>query len=236
MRQGTESVAEALCRAGADTASSSTGEPPLWQVLEPGAEDMASILVRHGADTDGLGTGPEQQKLLHRAVDENKEAAIFLIRAVCHLDGARCGGDCKSLLFFISINVNVHSKTTDSNNLASVQVGQKMMVRNLLLAGSSTQERSLAGQTGFHLPAESDFNAVDELGNNALHVAVKEGHIKTARVLLTESQVSAELANSMGRSPLHELAKFADTNAVEMLDLFLECITDYNIDRPACTL
>merc|ERR1711971_358702 len=99
-------------------------------------------------------------------------------------------GDLESLLFLISINVNVHSKTTDSNKLAplllAVQVGNEMMVRNLLLAGASTQERTLTGQTGLHLAAESDsseiasvllnngidFSAVDELGNNALHVAV----------------------------------------------------------------
>ena len=83
--------------------------------------------------------------------------------------------DLESLLFLISINVNVHSKTTDSNKLAPIllavqvlfqptfvcvaltslliminhQVGNEMMVRNLLLAGASTQERTLTGQTGF---------------------------------------------------------------------------------------
>ena len=80
--------------------------------------------------------------------------------------------DLESLLFLISINVNVHSKTTDSNKLAPLllavqvlqellpdspifthhdnqwQVGNEMMVRNLLLAGASTQERTLTGQTG----------------------------------------------------------------------------------------
>ena len=69
------------------------------------------------------------------------------------------------------------------------------MVRNLLLAGASTAERNLTGQTGLHLSAEADnaeiagvllannidFAAVDERGNNALHVAVKEGNLKTAR-------------------------------------------------------
>ena len=33
-----------------------------------------------------------------------------------------------------------------------------------------------------------DFSAVDEAGNNALHVAVREGNVRTARVLLTESR------------------------------------------------
>ena len=64
------------------------------------------------------------------------------------------------------------------------------------------QERTLSGQTALHLAAESDlpeivsvllnngidFSAVDEAGNNALHVAVREGNVRTARVLLTESR------------------------------------------------
>ncbi len=43
-----------------------------------------------------------------------------------------------------------------------------------------------------------DFAAVDEAGNNALHVAVREGNVRTARVLLTESR--SGLKNSKGTS------------------------------------
>jgi len=377
VREGVEQVVDKLCQAGADTTSSSNGEPPLWIALEAENYTIGSILVRHGVDTDCWGEGPDgcQQTLLHRAVDENKEeVGSFLIRSGCDLncsrregvdgkggDEARDGqaplhlatqwgqegvvttliehganinladsegktvlhhaiesgqhgiinlllgcpgidlqsrdksglspfaaamtyknnsaarvilelepgaaeqpdsrgknflhtaiikGDLESLLFLISINVNVHSKTTDSNKLApillAVQVGNEMMVRNLLLAGASTAERTLTGQTGLHLAAEADsaeiagvllansidFAAVDERGNNALHVAVKEGNLKTARILLTESRIDAEVFNSKGRSPLHVLARFGDDKACDMLDLFLECMPDYNIDRP----
>ena len=71
--------------------------------------------------------------------------------------------------------------------------------------------------------------------------------------------MSAEAANTKGRSPLHEFARFivfqlqltnlsvrrsneliqricwvrfTEKNAVEMLELFLECMPEYNIDRP----
>ena len=101
------------------------------------------------------------------------------------------------------------------------QVGNEMMVRNLLLAGAGVGDRTLAGQTGLHLAAEADhdqiasvllsnnidYSAVDEEGNNALHVAVKEGHLNTARVLLTESRIDAEVFNVKGRSPFHVLAR-----------------------------
>ena len=35
-------------------------------------------------------------------------------------------------------------------------------------------------------------------GNNALHMAVKEGHWEVVRVLLTESQINAEATNFKG--------------------------------------
>jgi len=377
VRASLEPIVERLCQAGADSTSSSSGEPPLWIALDAGAMDVASILVRHGVDTDAWGEGPDQcqQTLLHRAIDENnEEIACFLIRSGCDLDTPRKSGpggeggdeardgqtplhltsqwgldgaltcliehgadlncqdaekktplhhaienghhgiinlllgcpginlairdkaglspfaaamtfknnsaaktilelepgaaehpdsrgknflhtaiikgDLESLLFLISINVNVHSKTTDSNKLAplllAIQVGNEMMTRNLLLAGASVQERTLSGQTALHLAAESDnfaiasvllsngidFSAVDERGNNALHVAVKEGHVATARILLTESRVDAESFNNKGRNPLHVLARFGGENATAMFDLFIECMPEYPIDKP----
>ena len=38
-------------------------------------------------------------------------------------------------------------------------------------------------------------------GNNALHMAVKEGHWEVVRVLLTESQINAEATNFKGWNP-----------------------------------
>ena len=52
------------------------------------------------------------------------------------------------------------------------------------------------------------------------------------RILLTESRIDAEVFNIKGRSPLHVLARFGDEKACDMLDLFLECMPEYNIDRP----
>ena len=68
-------------------------------------------------------------------------------------------------------------------------------------------------------------------GNNALHIAVKEGNLEVIRVLLTESQISAETTNFKGRNPLHILANFAQDNAVAIFDLFFECMPDYPLDK-----
>jgi len=376
IRNQVEPVVEKLCLAGADTQSSSTGEPPLWISLDASNTDIASILVRHGVDTDGWGEGPDgcEQTLLHRSIDENREdIACFLIRAGCDLNTPRrpgpngaggdeafdgqgplhlsaqwgqdevvttlieqgtdinrqdaegktvlhhaienghsgiinmllgcpginltcrdkfglspfaCAmtfknnsaarvilelepgaaeqpdsrgknflhtailkGDLESLLFLISISVNVHSKTTDANKLAplllAVQGGNAMMVRNLILAGANLQERTLTGQTGLHLAADRDlpeitsvlldnkidFSAVDDDGNNSLHVAVREGHINTVRTLLSESRIDADLLNLKGRSPFHVLATFTDVNTTQIFETFLEFMPEYNVDK-----
>ena len=49
--------------------------------------------------------------------------------------------------------------------------------------------------------------------------------------MLTESRIDAEVFNTKGRSPLHVLARFGDEKACAMLELFLECMPEYNIDR-----
>ena len=68
-------------------------------------------------------------------------------------------------------------------------------------------------------------------GNNALHIAVKEGHLDVIRVLLTESHIDAKAINFKGRNPLHILANFAQDNAVAVFDLFLECMPDFPLDK-----
>ena len=260
---GQDAVVTTLIEHGADINSQdSEGKTVVHHAIESGHQGIINMLLGcpdiNLQARDRAGLSPFSTAMTHK---NNAAAKVILelepgaaeqpdSRGKNFLHTAIIKGDLESLLFLISINVNVHSKTTDSHKLAplllAVQVGNEMMVRNLLLAGASVGERTLAGQTGLHLAAESDSDqiasvllsnnidwaAVDEDGNNALHVAVKEGHLRTARVLLTESRVDAEVWNVKGRSPFHVLARFCDNNATEMFDLFMECMPEYNIDKP----
>ena len=75
----------------------------------------------------------------------------------------------------------------------------KCVLDVLYICFSSVNEMTTSGQTSLHLAAESnlsdvcsillsngvDYAAVDSRGNNALHLAVKEGHIAVARVLVS---------------------------------------------------
>lgn len=51
-------------------------------------------------------------------------------------------------------------------------------------------------------------------------------------MLLTESNIDAGAFNLKGRNPLHELCKYGKDNAAAICDFFLECMPDYQIDKP----
>lgn len=78
----------------------------------------------------------------------------------------------------------------------------------------------------------ADFDATDAEGDNALHVAVREGQLSVARSLLTESRLDAEALNLKGRNPLHTLARYAKDNAASICELFIECMPEYPLDKP----
>ena len=68
------------------------------------------------------------------------------------------------MLFLISINVNVHSRTQDQHGLTplllAVQKGHSMIVRNLILAGASVHDKTPSQQTALQLAAESNLAEV----------------------------------------------------------------------------
>nr|XP_015222795.1 PREDICTED: rabankyrin-5 [Lepisosteus oculatus] len=254
-------VVDAICTRGADmSVMDEKGNPPLWLALESGLEDIASTLVRHGCDATCWSPGPGgcQQTLLHRAVDENTEGvACFLIRRSAR--DPRCPRLCwlslvKSILIHPSdLAVGLVLLWTEMELISlgslihlAVQAGSEIIVRNLLLAGAKVNELTKHRQTALHLAAQQDlpticsvllengvdFAAVDENGNNALHLAVMQGRLNNVRTLLTESNVDAEAFNLRGQSPMHILGQYGKENAAAIFELFLECMPAYPLDKP----
>lgn len=76
-----------------------------------------------------------------------------------------------------------------------------------------------------------NFDSVNADGDNALHVAVREGHVTVVRTLLTESRLDAEAVNLKGRNPLHELARYGRDNAATICELFFECMSEYPLNN-----
>lgn len=159
--------------------------------------------------------------------------------------------DLESVLFLLSIQVDVNSRVHDVNQATPLHLAasaeDEMLVRNLILAGSKVNEKDGTGKTALHIAVEqnragsvsallqngADFDAVDSDGNNSLHLAVREGHLNVVRALLMESQINAEAVNVHMRNPLHELCRSGKDNvAVAICELFLECMPQYPINHP----
>ncbi|RWS12587.1 rabankyrin-5-like protein [Dinothrombium tinctorium] len=159
-------------------------------------------------------------------------------------------GDIESVLFLLSIHVNIHSKVQDASQLSplhlAVESGSEMIVRNLLLAGANINELTVQKQTALHIAAEHDhhticsillenginYDAVDVNLNNALHIACQKGNLAACKVLLSESNIKAEAINLRGQNPLHLLAQHGKENAAAIFDLFITSMPEYPINKP----
>lgn len=156
--------------------------------------------------------------------------------------------DFESVLFLLSVHVNVHSRVQDSSKFTplhlAVQVGSEMIVRNLLLAGANINDLTIQNQSALHIAAAHDhhqlcqilienninYDAVDTDLNNALHLACQSGNLSSCRVLLTESRICATATNLRGQNPVHLLAQHGKENAPAILEIFMKCMTDYPIN------
>lgn len=159
-------------------------------------------------------------------------------------------GDFESVLFLISVNVNIHSRVQDASKVTplhlAVEVGSEMIVRNLLLAGANINDVNVQKQTALHYAAEHDhsnlcsilienkidFNAVDSSLNNALHVACQKGNLATCKVLLQESQINAEACNLRGQNCLHLISQYGKENMnAAIYELFISSMPEYPINK-----
>lgn len=156
--------------------------------------------------------------------------------------------DLESVLFLLSVHVNVHSRVQDSSKYTplhlAVQVGSEMILRNLLLAGANINDLTVQNQTALHIAAIHDhhqlcqiliennisYDAVDTELNNALHLACQNGNLNSCRTLLTESRISAVATNLKGQNPVHLLAQHGKENAAAIFEIFMQCMTDYPIN------
>lgn len=156
--------------------------------------------------------------------------------------------DIESVLFLLSVHVNIHSRVQDSSKFTplhlAVQAGSEMILRNILLAGANINDVTVQNQTALHIAAANDhhslcqillenninYDIVDTDMNNALHLACQNGNLSSCKVLLSESRISAEALNLRGQNPVHLLAQHGKENAHAILDIFMQCMPEYPIN------
>ena len=270
---GIDQVVETLLEHGASINSKDVeGKTPLHSAIEAGNQAVVEKLInQNGIDLcsrDKSGLSPfacamtyKNQKAAQKILQLEPSAADQLdSRGRNFLHTAILKDDLEAVLFLISVHANVNTKTQDPSSLTgggsgnggltplmlAVSKGNNMIIRNLILAGSSVADLTPGGQTPLQVAAENglaevcsillsngvDFSVADNRGNNALHSAVKEGHLDVTRILLTESSINAEACNNKGRNPLHILANFGrPETSVEIYELFIECMPDYPLNQ-----
>lgn len=260
---GLESVVQTLVEHGANVNSrDSENKTPLHIAIENQHPTIITMLLCHPSIDlslrDKAGLSPFATALTFR---NNKAAQAILDRLPSAAEQVDTRGqnflhtaikknDIESVLFLLSVNVDVNSRVQDVSLTPPLHLaargGNETLVRSLLLAGARTDDRDAHKRTALHIASEAghapvvsalltngaNCDALNTDGDNALHVAVREGHLAVVRVLLTESPIDAEAVNVKGRNPLHELCRCGKENAAAICELFLECMSDYPINKP----
>lgn len=259
---GLEQVVQTLIEHGADVnARDAEGKTPVHVAIQNQHSQIISLLLCHPNidlnKRDKKGLTPFATALTVRndkaaqAILERlpKAAEQYDNKGRNFLHTAIEKGDMESILFLLSIHVDVNSRIHDVTQTPPLHLaaasGNEMLVRSLILAGARVNDTDANRNTALHVAAKAghatvvcallqnniNFDAVNADGDNALHVAVREGHVSVVRTLLTESELDAEAVNLKGRNPLHELARCGRDNAATICELFLECMAKYPVNN-----
>ena len=235
-RPGMFAAVQLLLDLGADTnAMNKSGQTPLHVAAggEKDCPELCEILLRHDAKIDAVDEGGNQP--LHLACKQaHVNTGRLLLSQGADFRAVNAKGHCP--LFLIS---DFYKRDVDSEgNLAlhiTSRCGMSAAVQLLVDLGADTNTMNKSGQTPLHaaVSGEKDcpelcetllkhgatIDAVDEDGNQPLHLACNRGHINTASLLLSH-EADTNTMNKSGQTPLHA-ATSGEKDCPELCEILL---------------
>lgn len=259
---GLMEVIQTLLEHGANiNAGDAAGKTPLHIAIENQHAQIISLLLSQpGIDLsarDNAGISPFAAALMAKnnkaaqAILEKMPSAAEQVdrkgRNFLHVAIQKC--DMESVMFLLSVEVDVNSRVQDSTLAPPLHLaaacGNEVLLRSLLLAGARPNDRDAEKRTALHVACEvgdvcmisalvsggASVDALDCAGDTALTAAARAGHIAAVRTLLADTNIDAKTLNARGRNALHELCWCKKDNAAAICELFLEYMPDYPINN-----
>ncbi|XP_025406363.1 rabankyrin-5 isoform X2 [Sipha flava] len=258
---GLQSVVQTLLEHGANVnAWDAEHKTPLHVAIKNQHAGIITLLLCHPSidltKRDRTGLTPFAAALTCRNDKAARSILDKLPAAAEQFDNKGCNflhmaiqkGDIESVLFLLSVNVDVNSRVQNELQTTPLHLaaatGNEMLVRSIILAGARVNDQDTMKRTALHIASETghapivnalltnnaNFDALDCEGQNALHIACREGHLQVVQTLLGESQINAEALTLKCRNPLHELAKHSKESAAAICEVFLEYMPKYPLE------
>ncbi|CAF3345195.1 unnamed protein product [Rotaria socialis] len=258
---GLERVVSALIEHHADiNKKDAEGNTPLHVAIINQHMSIINILICAPNLDLSIRNKQNQTAFACSIVSKNNEAADRILKrepkAADQLDNkgrnflhiAVQNADIESVLFLLTVHVNVNNRVEDTNQYTPlhlcVQTGNEIILRNLLLAGANINDVTANRRSSLHIASENNrgsicsillenniqTNLLDSNQNNALHLAVQHGHIDVVRRLLSESDIDVFTPNIKGMNCLHVLAAHSRENAHIIFSIILEFYPKFPLD------
>ncbi|CAF3943262.1 unnamed protein product [Adineta steineri] len=258
---GLERVVSTLIEHHADiNKKDSEGNTPLHVAIINQHINIINLLIRAPNLDLSIRNKQNQTSFACSIVSKNNEAANLILKrepnAAEQIDNkgrnflhiAVQNGDIESVLFLLTVHVNVNNRVQDTNQLTPlhlcVQTGNEIILRNLLLAGANINNVTANRRSALHIASENNrgficsilienhiqANLLDSNQNTALHLAVQHGHSDVVRRLLSESDIDVFTLNNKGMNCLHVLAHYSMENAHLIFATLLEFYPKFPLD------
>ncbi|CAF1139911.1 unnamed protein product [Adineta ricciae] len=258
---GLERVVSTLIEHHADiNKKDAEGNTPIHVAIINQHLNIINLLIRaHNLDLS-IRNKQNQTAFACSIVSKNNEAANLILKrepkAAEQIDNrgrnflhiAVQNGDIESVLFLLTVHVNVNNRVQDASQLTPlhlcVQTGNEIILRNLLLAGANINDVTANRRSALHIASENNrgficsilienhiqTNLSDANQNTALHLAVQHGHLDVVRRLLSESDIDVFALNNKGMNCLHVLAYYSMENAHSIFAILLQFYPKFPLD------